>query len=121
MYYLDEPLVGKKEIKYLNQSIKSGWISSQGPFVKKFEKKFANYIGVKYAISCASGTAALSLLFKTLNLKKGDEVIMPALTFSADGFALLQSGAKLVFVDCSPKSFCMDINAVIRKITKKLK
>ena len=121
MYYLDEPLVGKKEIKYLNQSIKSGWISSQGPFVKKFEKKFANYIGVKYAISCASGTAALSLLFKTLNLKKGDEVIMPALTFSADGFALLQSGAKLVFVDCSPKSFCMDINAVIRKITKKTK
>lgn len=121
MYYLDEPFVGKKELKYLNQSIKSGWISSQGSFVKKFEKKFAKYIGVKHAISCASGTAALSLLFKTLKLKKGDEVIMPALTFSADGFALLESGAKLVFVDCSPKSFCMDANAVIKKITKKTK
>lgn len=121
MYYLDEPFVGKKERKYLNQCISSGWISSQGPFVKKFEKKFANYIGVKYAISCASGTAALALLFKTLKLKKDDEVIMPALTFSADGFALLQSGAKLIFVDCFPNSFCMDTNAVIKKITKKTK
>ena len=62
MYYLDEPFVGKKERKYLNQCISSGWISSQGPFVKKFEKKFANYIGVKYAISCASGTAAVGFM-----------------------------------------------------------
>jgi len=121
MYYLDEPFVGEKERKYLNQSIKSGWISSQGPFVKKFEKKFAKYIGVKYAVSCSSGTAALSLIFKTLNLKKGDEVILPSLTFSADGFTLLQSGAKLVFVDCSAESFCMDINLVKKKITKKTK
>lgn len=121
MYYLDEPFVGKKEKKYLNDSIKSGWISSQGPFVKRFEKNFAKYIGVKYAISCASGTAALSLIFKTLKLKKGDEVIMPSLTFSADGFTLLQSGAKLVFIDCSPNSFCIDIDEVKKKITNKTK
>ena len=121
MFYLDEPYVGKKELKYLTQAIKSGWVSSQGSFVKKFEKKFAKYIGVKYAISCASGTAALSLLFKTLNLKKGDEVILPSLTFTADAFTLFQSGAKIIFVDCSPGSFCIDINLVKKKITKKTK
>ena len=121
MLRLDEPLVGKKEIKYLNQAIKSGWVSSQGPFVKKLENKFAKYIGVKYAISCASGTGALSLLFKTLNLKKGDEVIMQSLTFSADGFALLQSGAKIIFVDCKPGKFTIDLDDIKKKITKKTK
>jgi perosamine synthetase len=121
MIKLDEPLVGKKEIKYLNHAIKSGWISSQGPFVKKLESKFAKYIGVKYAISCASGTGALSLLFKTLNLKKGDEVIMQSLTFSADGFALLQSGAKIIFADCKPGKFTVDLEDITKKITKKTK
>lgn len=121
MYFLDEPYVGKEELKYLNQSIKSGWISSQGPFVKKFEKKFAKFIGTKYAVSCASGTSALSLICKTLKLKKNDEVIMPALTFSADAFTLLQQELKIIFVDCSPNSFGIDVNQVKKKITKKTK
>ena len=121
MYYLDQPIVGREEKKYLSQCIRTGWISSQGPFVKKFEKKFAKYVGVKYAISCASGTSAISLLFQTLKLNKGDEVIMPALTFSADGYALMQSGAKLIFADTYPGSFCINIEDVLKKITKKTK
>lgn len=121
MFYLDQPLVDKKEKNYLNQAIKTGWISSQGPFVKKFEKKFAKYIGVKHAVSCASGTSALSLLFQTLKLKKGDEVIMQSLTFSADGFAMLQSGAKIVFVDCMPGKFTISPEEVKKKITKRTK
>ena len=121
MYYLDQPIVGREEKKYLSQCIRTGWISSQGPFVKKFEKKFAKYVGVKYAISCASGTSAISLLFKTLKLSKGDEVILPALTFSADGYALMQSGAKLIFADTYPGSFSINIEDVLNKITKKTK
>lgn len=121
MYLLDEPYVGKKELKYLTDAIKSGWISSHGKFVKKFEKKFAKYIGVKYAVSCASGTSALLLLWKTLNLKLGDEIIMQSLTFSADGFALKQSGAKIIFADCEPKSFCISLDDVKKKISKKTK
>ncbi len=121
MYLLDEPYVGKKEHKYLSQAIKSGWISSHGKFVKQFEKKFATYIGTKYAISCTSGTSALLLMWDTLNLKPGDEIIMQSLTFSADGFALKMSGAKIIFADCEPNSFCIDIEDVKKKITKKTK
>ena len=112
MYLLDEPYVGKKEFKYLSQAIKSGWISSHGKFVKQFEKKFASYIGTKYAISCASGTSALLLMWDTLDLKPGDEIIMQSLTFSADGFALKMSGAKIVFADCEPDSFCISIEEI---------
>ena len=84
MFELDEPYVGKEEIKYLTEAINSGWISSLGPFVEKFEKMFAQYIGVKYAVSCASGTSALSLLLPTLKVGKGDEVILQSLPFTAD-------------------------------------
>tara|TARA_B100001741_G_C16544119_1_gene595873 strand:+ start:936 stop:2045 length:1110 start_codon:yes stop_codon:yes gene_type:complete len=121
MFALDEPLVGKKELQYLTKAIKSGWISSHGQFVKKFEKKFAKYIGVKYAVSCASATGILSLLWETLNLKPGDEVIMQSLTFSADGFAMKQSGAKIVFADCERERFNISIDDIKRKITKRTK
>ena len=121
MFALDEPVVGKKEIKYLNQAIKSGWISSLGKFVKKLELKYAKYVGVKYAISCASGTSALSLLWQTLDLKPDDEIIMQSLTFTADGFCLKQSGAKIIFADCEPGKFTISIEDIKRKITKKTK
>ena len=99
MFELDEPFVGKEETSYLKEAIESGWISSLGPFVKRFEKKFADYIGVKYAVSCASGTSALALLCPTLKIKEGDEVILQSLTFTADAFAMHQAGAKIVFAD----------------------
>ena len=57
MFELDEPYVGKEELAYLKEAIESGWISSLGPFVKRFEEKFAQYHGVKYAVSCACGTS----------------------------------------------------------------
>lgn len=121
MFPLDEPYVGEKEIKYLTTAIKSGWISSQGPFVEKFEKKYAKYIGVKYAKSCFSGTSALTLLFSTLKLKKDDEVIIQSLTFSADAFALKQSGAKIIFADSSKDQFSICPTDVEKKITNKTK
>jgi len=121
MFQLDEPYVDYKEIYYLSKAIKSGWISSQGPFVRKFEKNFAEYIGVKYAKSCFSGTSALMLLFSTLELKKNDEVIMQSLNFSADAFALKQSGAKIIFADSAKEQFSICPIDVKKKITKKTK
>ncbi len=121
MFELDEPYVGKEEHAYLKEAIDSGWISSLGPFVEKFEKKFAEYIGVKYAVSCASGTSALSLLCSTLGIKPGDEVIIQSLTFTADAFAMHQSGAKIVFADCSKDRFTISPEDVKKKITKKTK
>ena len=119
MFELDEPYVGKEEIKYLTEAINSGWISSLGPFVEKFEKMFAQYIGVKYAVSCASGTSALSLLLPTLKVGKDDEVILQSLTFTADAFAMSQSGAKIVFADCSRDRFTISPDDVKKKITKR--
>ena len=121
MFQLDEPYVGKEEIKYLTDVINSGWISSLGPYVEKFEKMFANYIGVKYAVSCASGTSALSLLLPTLQIKEGDEVILQSMTFTADAFAMKQNGARIIFADCSKDRFTICPEDVKKKITKKTK
>ena len=121
MFELDEPYVGKEELNYLKQAIDTGWISSLGLFVEKFEKKFAEYIGVKYAVSCASGTSALSLLCSTLKINLGDEVILQSLTFTADAFAIHQSGAKIIFADCSKDRFTISPDDVRKKITKKTK
>ena len=121
MFQLDEPYVGKEELKYLTDAINSGWISSMGPYVEKFEQMFANYIGVKYAVSCASGTSALSLLLPTLQINEGDEVILQSLTFTADAFAMKQNGAKIIFADCSKDSFTICPEDVKKKITKKTK
>ena len=121
MFELDEPYVGKEELNYLKQAIDTGWISSLGLFVEKFEKKFADYIGVKYAVSCASGTSALSLLCSTLKIKEGDEAILQSLTFTADAFAMHQSGAKIIFADSSKDSFNISPEDVKKKITKNTK
>jgi len=121
MFELDEPFVGKEELNYLTQAIDSGWISAMGPFVKKFEDKFAEYIGVKYAVSCASGTSAISLLCPTLKIKPGDEVILQSLTFTADAWAMHLAGAKIIFADCAKNTFSIDPEDVRKKITKKTK
>lgn len=118
---LDEPYVDEKEIENLTQAIKNGWISALGPFVGELEKKFADYHGVKYACSCFSGTSALIIAMKTLKIGPGDEVIIPALTFSADAFAVSLAGAKIAFADCGPDRFTIDPKDVKNKITDKTK
>ena len=121
MFKLDEPNVGEKEIEYVTEAIKSGWISSHGSFVKKFEKMFADYTGVKYAVSCFSGTSALMLMYATLKLQKGDEIILPSLTFTANAWALVQSGAKVVFADCGDGKYTLSPEDVKKRITNKTK
>jgi len=85
----------------LNQALKvlkSRWLT-MGEMVQKFEKKFAQFLGVKYAIATSSGTGALHLSLKALDLKPGDEVLVPALTFVASVNSILYTGARPVFVD----------------------
>ncbi len=86
----------------------------------KFEKKFANLIGTKYAVGVNSGTDAIKLSLKCLNIKPGDEVITAANTFVATVGAITELGARPVFIDCD-NTFCMDINLIERKISKKTK
>jgi len=103
----------------LKKFVKSGDFTLGKPLLE-FEKKFAKLIGTKYAVGVNSGTDAIKLSLKTLGIKHGDEVITTANTFVATVGAICELGAKPIFVDCDD-SFCMDVNLVEKKITKKTK
>jgi len=116
---VNEPVLSKESIKFVNQALNSGWISSSGNFVKEFETKFASYVGMKYGIAVANGTAALHVALLSLGIGPGDEVIVPAFTMGATWLAVLYTGAKPVFIDCDPENFNIDVNQIEKKITKK--
>lgn len=121
MIPVNEPFLDGNEKKYLMECIDSGWISSEGPFVKKFEETFANYLGVKHGIAVCNGTAALEVAMAAIDLKPGDEVIMPTFTIISCALAIVKRGGIPVLVDVEPDIWCMDINQVKDKITSKTK
>ncbi len=92
-----------------------------GDYVEKFEKTFAKYCGVKYAIGCANGTDALTISLKILNLPKNSEVIIPAMTYCSTAFAVINAGLKPVLVDIDDLSPTISINNIKKKITNKTK
>ena len=118
---VNEPLLNGNEKKYLNECIDSGWISSEGSFVKKFEEEFSNRVNRKYGISVSNGTVALETAVAALEIGKGDEVIMPTFTIISCAAALVRAGAIPVLVDCDPITFNMDVDAIESKITDKTK
>ena len=75
---VNTPKIFSQERKLVNKALTTGWISSEGPAVKQFEKKFSNFNKRKFGITVTSGTAALEIIIKSLNLKKGDEIIIPS-------------------------------------------
>lgn len=109
------------EAAYLAECIQSGWISSKGPFVDRFEKGFAGFCGTSYAVSTSNGTAALHLALTALGISPGDEVIMPDLTFVASANAIVACGAKPVLVDIEKDTWCIDAGLIEKHITKKTK
>src|SRR3989338_1986184 len=120
-YPVSKPDLSGKELYYVTQAIKSGWVSSSGPHISRFEKEFARFIGAKYAIACSNGTAALHLSLLALDIVPGDEVIVPSLTFIATANAVRYAGAKPVFVDVDPIYWQIDPEKIERAITKKTK
>jgi len=118
---VSEPDIGENELKNVIAAVKSGWVSSKGPFIEEFEKKFSSYIGVKYGIATSNGTVALHLALTALEIGHKDEVIVPALTFASVANAVLYTGAKPVFVDSHPNYWCINPNKLEEKITKKTK
>lgn len=99
-YPVAKPDIGHKEKQYLSDAINSGWISSKGPFVEKFENKFAEYIGTRYAVACSSGTAALTLAMSALGINKNDLVLVPDFTMIATAWGPKYLGAEVQVVDC---------------------
>jgi len=116
-----EPKLGGRELEYVMDCIKSGWISSQGKYVSEFEGKFSRYCGAEYGIATSSGTTALHLALAALGIKNGDEVIIPTFTMIATANAVTFTGAKPVLVDSEPSYWNIDTSKIEEKITKKTK
>lgn len=105
---LHEPTFNDKELEYVTDCIRTGWVSSVGKYVDRFEKDLADYVGVKRAVAVVNGTAALQIALKIAGVKSGDEVIMPSLTFIATANAVSYLQAIPHFVDVSVKTLGMD-------------
>src|SRR5262245_50657127 len=114
-----EPLLLGNEVKYVTDAVSKGWISSSGGFVGEFEKKFAEYLGVRHAVTASNGTAALHLAIAAAGIGPGDEVLVPTFTMIASAAAVCYTGAKPVFVDCDEKTWNIDPAQLEARITKR--
>jgi perosamine synthetase len=112
-----QPSLDGNEKAYVNECLDSTWISSKGRFIPEFERKFAEYTGVKHAASVCNGTAALHLALVALGIGPGDEVIVPTLTYISSVNAIAYTGATPVFVDSLESTWQLDPEDVRRKIT----
>ena len=115
------PKIFKQDKAYVKDCLDTNWISSEGSYVKKVENEFSKFNNRKYGIAVSNGTAALEIALKTLNLKKNDEVIIPAFSIISTALCVVKLGLKPILVDCDLFSWNMIPEQVIRKITKKTK
>ena len=118
---VNEPLLEGNEKKYLNECIDTGWISSDGPFVKRFEEEFSSKLDRKYGIAVSNGTSAIDIAVQALNIGAGDEVILPTFTIISTILQIVRSGAKPILVDCDPLTWNMNVNDIESKINSQTK
>ena len=118
---VNEPLLNGNEAKYLKECIDSGWISSEGPFVERFENGIADLTGRKHAIAVTNGTAAIDVAIESLGIKSGDEVIVPSFTIISCLQQIVRVGAIPVLVDSDMSTWNMDVSKIEAKITKRTK
>lgn len=113
------PLLEDREKELLMACIDTGWISSEGEFVRTFERGFAEFIGVKHGVSVCNGTAALDLAVAALGLEPGDEVIVPTFTIISCILAIIRNGLKPVLVDAEKETWNMAVGQIQDKITSR--
>jgi perosamine synthetase len=116
-----EPSLDEKELMYVTECVLSGWVSSAGSFVSRFEKLYGEFCGTNYAIATSSGTTALHLALLALQVGPGDEVILPTLTFIATANAVRYTGALPVFVDSELSTWNIDVEKIEEAITERTK
>jgi len=116
---VNQPLLQGNERKYLLECIDSGWISSEGPFVKRFEDAFAARVGRKHGVAVSNGSAALDTAVAALGIGPGDEVIMPAFTIISCAVPVVRAGAIPVLVDSDPATWNMDPAQIEARVTKR--
>lgn len=115
------PSLAGNERRYVNQCLKSTWISSKGEFLSKFEEKFVDFTGSKYAVAVSNGTTALHLAILALGIGSGDEVIVPTLTYISSVNVIAYAGAKPVFVDSEANAWQIDPTDIEKSITRRTK
>ena len=118
---VNEPLLDGNEKKYLIDCIETGWISSEGPYIKQFEEQFAARVGRRYGIAVSNGSMALDAAVVALGISPGDEVILPTFTIISCAAAIVRAGAIPVVVDCDPVTWNMDVSQIEEKITPRTK
>jgi perosamine synthetase len=115
-----KPNIGKEELKQIHSSFKSNWLT-QGPKVKEFEKKMASYCKAPYAVAVSNGTTAIDIALKAINIKQGDEVILPAMSYFSTASMISYQNATPVFVDIDKDTFNIDTKKIQKAINKKTK
>jgi len=121
MIPVNEPLLNGNEKKYLVECIETGWISSEGAYVKRLEEGMAQLCGRKYGIAVCNGSLALDVAIKALQIGEGDEVIMPSFTIISCAAAVVHNGAIPVLVDSDPETWNMNVAEIESKITPRTK
>ena len=116
---VNEPLLDGNEKKYLAECVNTGWISSEGPFVRQLEEGVAHRLGRKYGVAVCNGSAALDVAIAALKLQSGDEVILPAFTIISCAAAIVRAGATPVVVDADPAAWNMDVRQLAGHITSR--
>jgi len=119
MIPVNEPRLGDRELEYISECVRTGWVSSGGRFINEFEERWAAYCGRRYGIAVSNGTAALKLAVACLGLEPGDEVILPTFTIVSCALAVIYNGGVPVVVDSEPRTWCLDIHQVEKKITRR--
>ncbi len=118
MIPVNEPLLAPRTLRYVSDCVRSGWISSAGSYIGKFEAAFADYLGLAQAVTTTSGTTALHLALAALGLGPGDEVVIPSQTMIAVPYAILYTGAKPVILDVDRATFNLDPGRLERFLKK---
>jgi perosamine synthetase len=116
---VSEPLLGERALSYVEEAVRTGWISSEGRFIAEFERHWADYCNVKHGVAVCNGTVALELAMAALALPAESEVILPSFTIISCAAAVLRTGCRPVLVDCELDTWCLDVAQVRRKITSK--
>ena len=114
---ISQPSITEKEISYVLDAVKSGWVSSLGPYIVDFEKRFAEFCGTRFALTTSNGTTALHLALLACGIDSDSEVIVPDLTFVATANAVAYIGARPVMVDIDDETLCVSAAAIERAIT----
>src|SRR6266566_8973413 len=121
MIPVNRPILDGNEKKYLAECIEIGWMSSEGPFVKKLEVGFAKLMGCAHGVAVCNGSAAIDVALAALRIGAGDEIILPSFTIISCASAIVRAGAIPVVVDCQPDTWNLDPALVAAKITSRTK